>query len=50
MQASFSTEAIVELAAVVALQNMSARFDAPLRDDEHGFCKLPSTARAATNT
>ena len=50
MRAAFAPEAIVELTAVVAFQNMSARFNAALQADAHGFCKLPPAARAANNT
>ena len=32
--------AIVELTAVVALQNMSARFNSALQADAYGFCRL----------
>ncbi|MBL8567179.1 MAG: carboxymuconolactone decarboxylase family protein [Hyphomicrobiaceae bacterium] len=42
MRASFADEAIVELTAVAAFQNMSARFNAALDAQAHGFCGLPS--------
>ena len=37
----FTPEAIVELTAVAAFQNMSARFNAALEANAHGFCALP---------
>lgn len=42
----FSPEAIVELTAVIALQNMSARFNAALQAQAHGFCPLPPEGAA----
>jgi uncharacterized peroxidase-related enzyme len=47
LQATFSAEAIVELTAVVAFQNMSARFNAALQADSHGFCRLRPAVPAA---
>lgn len=48
LQAVFTPQAIVELTAVLALQNMSARFNHALDTQAHGFCVLPSpTAGAA---
>ena len=40
LQAAFTAEAIVELTAVIAFQNMSARFNAALQADSYGFCRL----------
>lgn len=42
MRAAFSDEVIVELTAVAAFQNMSARFNAALQAQAHGFCALPA--------
>ena len=41
LQAVFPPSAIVELTAVIALQNMSARFNNALDARAHGFCTLP---------
>ena len=41
MRGTFEDEAIVELTAVAAFQNMSARFNAALDAQAHGFCALP---------
>ncbi len=38
LQSAFEPAAIVELSAVVALQNMSARFNTALDANAHGFC------------
>ena len=42
LQAILPAAAIVELTAVVALQNMSARFNSALQADAYGFCRLPA--------
>jgi AhpD family alkylhydroperoxidase len=47
LRAVFTPEAIVELTAVVALQNMSARFNNALAARAHGFCALPDPTRPA---
>ena len=47
LRAAFSAEAIVELTAVIAFQNMSARFNSTLQADSHGFCGLRSAATVA---
>ena len=47
LQATFTAEAIVELTAVIAFQNMSARFNAALQADSYGFCKPRLAAPAA---
>jgi AhpD family alkylhydroperoxidase len=47
LRQAFAPEAIVELTAVVALQNMSARFNAALGITAHGFCTLPARDSAA---
>jgi AhpD family alkylhydroperoxidase len=41
LKAVFAPSAIVELTAVVAMQNMSARFNNALDARAHGFCALP---------
>jgi alkylhydroperoxidase family enzyme len=41
LRAILPPAAIVELTAVVALQNMSARFNSALQADAYGFCRLP---------
>ncbi len=41
LTAVFAPSAIVELTAVVAMQNMSARFNHALDARAHGFCALP---------
>ena len=41
LMAVFPPSAIVELTAVVAMQNMSARFNNALDARAHGFCSLP---------
>lgn len=41
LRAVFSPEAIVELTAVIGFQNLSARFNAALQAQAHGFCALP---------
>ncbi len=43
LKKSFSDEAIVELTAVAAFQNMSARFNAALDARAHGFCAMPTS-------
>lgn len=48
IEAAFPPEAIVELTAVIALQNLSARFNAALRAEAYGFCKIDTgTANVA---
>lgn len=41
LQAQFAADAIVELTAVISFQNLSARFNAALGAEPHGFCVLP---------
>lgn len=41
LKARFEPAAIVELSAVIGLQNMSARFNHALGARAHGFCSLP---------
>jgi AhpD family alkylhydroperoxidase len=38
----FDDQAIVELAALIAYQNMSSKFNAALGVPAHGFCALPA--------
>ena len=40
----FEDQAIVELAALIAYQNMSSKFNAALGVPAHGFCNLPVQA------
>lgn len=42
LKARFEPAALVELTAVIGLQNMSARFNHALGAQAHGFCTLPS--------
>lgn len=44
MREAFGPEAIVELTAGIALQNLSARFNAALGAEAEGFCALPAPA------
>jgi uncharacterized peroxidase-related enzyme len=48
LRAVLSPEAIVELTAVIGFQNMSARFNAALQAQAHGFCRLPQPASPAS--
>jgi uncharacterized peroxidase-related enzyme len=43
LRASFSEEAVVELTALAAFQNMSARFNTALDAQVHGFCRIPQS-------
>lgn len=47
LQSHYPAQAIVELTAVIAFQNMSARFNAALQAEAYGFCPLPASERAA---
>lgn len=40
----FDDQAIIELAALIAYQNMSSKFNAALGVPAHGFCRLPAQA------
>jgi AhpD family alkylhydroperoxidase len=44
LRAHFSEQEIVELAALVAFQNMSSKFNAALGVPAEGFCAVPVTA------
>ena len=46
LRAHFDEDAMVELTALIAFQNMSSKFNAALGVAPQGFCRLP--ARAAT--
>ena len=46
LRAHFDDDAIVELTALIAFQNMSSKFNAALGVPPQGFCRLPE--RAAT--
>lgn len=46
LRAHFDDQAIVELAALIAYQNMSSKFNAALGVAAHGFCALSDTQRA----
>ena len=48
LKAVFAPSAIVELTAVVAMQNMSARFNNALDARAHGFCLLPGSQDTPT--
>ena len=39
------TDAIVELSALIAFQNMSSKFNAALAVPPQGFCRLPDQPR-----
>ena len=41
LRENFDDQAIVELAALIAYQNMSSKFNAALGIPAHGFCSLP---------
>jgi alkylhydroperoxidase family enzyme len=42
-QESFEADAIAELTAVIAFQNMSSKFNAALDVPSQGFCQLPAS-------
>jgi AhpD family alkylhydroperoxidase len=44
LRTHFDDQAIVELAALIAYQNMSSKFNAALGVPAHGFCALPAQA------
>ena len=48
LRAAFTPEAIVEITAVIAFQNLSARFNAALEAVRHGFCAVPVAASGAS--
>jgi hypothetical protein len=40
----FSDDAIIELAALIAFQNMSSKFNSALGVPAQGFCRIPEAA------
>ncbi len=42
LQSQFDDDAIVELSALIAFQNMSSKFNSALGVSSQGFCKLPT--------
>jgi uncharacterized peroxidase-related enzyme len=47
LRRSFEDQAIVELAALIAYQNMSSKFNAALGVPPHGFCEMPVSRKGA---
>ena len=45
----FDDDAIVELTALIAFQNMSSKFNAALDIPPQGFCRTPSARRSSTD-
>ena len=43
LRAHFDDDAIIELTALIAFQNLSSKFNAALAVPAQGFCKLPAT-------
>ena len=43
LRAHFDEDAIVELTALIAFQNMSSKFNAAFDVPPQGFCRLPAT-------
>jgi AhpD family alkylhydroperoxidase len=43
LRAHFDDEAVIELTALIAFQNLSSKFNAALGVPAQGFCKLPPT-------
>ncbi len=50
LQCEFAPDALVELTAVIAFQNLSARFNAALDAHPHGFCAVPVPPAASPPT
>jgi AhpD family alkylhydroperoxidase len=46
VKARFDDDALVELTALIAFQNLSSKFNAALGVPAQGFCRLPGAARA----
>jgi len=44
----FTEDEVTALTAWIAFQNMSAKFNAALGAEEHGFCRLPSHGSAVS--
>ena len=49
LKAQFDEDAIVELTALIAFQNMSSKFNAALDVPPQGFCRLPDRAATRPN-
>ena len=47
LRRSFDDQAIVELAALIAYQNMSSKFNAALGVPAHGFCEIAANGAAS---
>jgi alkylhydroperoxidase family enzyme len=43
----FGDEELVELAAIIALENFRSKFNPVFAVESHGFCPLPAVAQAA---
>jgi hypothetical protein len=50
VKAQFDDDALVELTALIAFQNLSSKFNAALDVPAQGFCRLPDPMRAGANT
>lgn len=50
LRAHFDDQVIVELAALIAYQNMSSKFNAALGVPAHGFCSLPLEGAGSRET
>ena len=50
VKAQFDDDALVELTALIAFQNLSSKFNAALDVPAQGFCRLPDPTRAGANT
>lgn len=50
LRREFAPDALVELTAVIAFQNLSARFNAALDAHPHGFCTVPTPPPASGPT
>lgn len=49
LQKHFTDEELVELAAIVALENFRSKFNPVFAVEAHGFCPLPAVQNAAAN-
>lgn len=47
LQKEFSNEELVELAAVIALENFRSKFNPVFGIESNGFCVVPSVVEAA---
>ena len=50
VKARFDDDAVLELTALIAFQNLSSKFNAALGVPAQGFCPLPVPTRAGANT